>query len=130
MLIVTWAVDIGAFFVGSYLGRVKLAIKISPNKTLEGALGGILLGTLSAYFFARWAELSYFVFIPLGFLLSINGQLGDLFESCLKRNLSCKDSGGFFPGHGGVLDRLDSLLFNIPFAYYYLSICLLFGSKL
>lgn len=130
ILIVTWVMDIAAFFVGSYLGRRKLAVQISPNKTMEGAIGGLIFGTLAAYIFARWTQLPYGIFLPLGFFLSLTGQMGDLFESCLKRNLSCKDSGRFFPGHGGVLDRIDSLLFNIPFAYYYLSICLLIGSQL
>ncbi len=130
ILITTWATDIGAFFIGTYLGKTKLAPRISPNKTIEGAVGGLLCGFLAAAIFAYLVKLPVAMFLPLGFVLPITGQLGDLYESGLKRNLACKDSGTFFPGHGGVLDRIDSLLFNIPLAYYYLSIYITIGGIL
>ncbi len=130
ILITTWATDIGAYFIGTYLGKTKLAPRISPNKTIEGAAGGLLCGLLAAAIFARLIKLPMAIFLPLGFVLPLTGQIGDLYESGLKRNLACKDSGTFFPGHGGVLDRIDSLLFNIPLAYYYLSIYIAIGGIL
>ncbi len=124
VFIVTWITDIGAYFIGSSLGKNKLSPKVSPNKTWEGAIGGGILGFASAVIMSFFSPLNLFAFIFLGFLMSIAGQFGDLVESCLKRKANISDTGTIFPGHGGALDRCDSLLFNIPLAYYFLSIFL------
>jgi phosphatidate cytidylyltransferase len=118
---VTWVGDIVAYLVGIALGRHRLLPKVSPNKTVEGAVGG-LLGSTAAGLVCAWE------FVPLltpltGALLGlaggILGQLGDLVESLLKRDVGIKDTAGLIPGHGGVLDRFDSLLFSAPLLYYY-----------
>ncbi len=118
-LIVTWITDISAFFVGTNLGKKKLAPAISPKKSVEGAIGGGILGVMVAlgmgWFFA-WPLVPVLV---LGIILATVGQAGDLVESCLKRNAGIKDSGNSLPGHGGFLDRMDSLIFTIPVAYYF-----------
>lgn len=111
--------DIGGFFVGKFLGRHKLCPSISPGKTVEGSLGGILIGILTS---ATWG---YFTKIPLvhciilAVLISIFAQLGDLWESILKRDVSVKDSGDIIAGHGGALDRFDSLFVTSPVACLY-----------
>ncbi|MBI4042097.1 MAG: phosphatidate cytidylyltransferase [Deltaproteobacteria bacterium] len=120
-LIIPWAYDTGAYFVGRKMGKQKLYLVVSPGKTLEGAVGGALLT------FAALAFFRYFFFknlnLPDLLLLSILGslfaQIGDLFESLIKRGLGIKDSGRLIPGHGGILDRLDALLFTFPFVYTY-----------
>lgn len=115
--------DTAAFFVGSALGRRPLAPAISPGKTMEGAAGGLVGGVVGAL--AVWA--AGLPGVPawhaglLGFVVAILGMLGDLLESLLKRWAGVKDSGRLFPGHGGMLDRLDSLLFGAPILYYYFS---------
>lgn len=122
LLLVTWLGDTGAYLAGKTLGRHKLAPEISPNKTVEGLIGGLLLATLGAYA----AKLS---FVPtmtswdcvlLGLGLGATGALGDLVESAMKRSAGVKDAGHLLIGHGGFLDRLDSLLFTAPAFYYYL----------
>jgi phosphatidate cytidylyltransferase len=113
--------DTASFFVGHALGRRKLAPRLSPKKTVEGALGGLLGGALGAVVL-RWACLRSMPLAHaalLGLAGSALGQAGDLFESLLKRWAGVKDSGRLFPGHGGMLDRLDSLLFAAPLLYYY-----------
>jgi phosphatidate cytidylyltransferase len=123
LLAIIMAADTLAFFVGSALGRRKLAPAISPGKTLEGAAGGLLGGIAGAM--AVWA--AGLPGVPawhaglLGAVVAILGMLGDLLESLLKRWAGVKDSGRLFPGHGGMLDRLDSLLFGAPVLYYYFS---------
>jgi len=113
--------DISAFYVGKSLGKTKLMPMVSAGKTVEGAIGstiGTMLGcVLFKVLFLH--DLPLFHSITLGFLGSIIGQLGDLCESTLKRIFMVKDSGVLLPGHGGILDRLDSLIFLIPFVYYY-----------
>jgi len=123
LLIVTvWAGDIFAFFSGSLIGKHKLYPKISPNKTYEGlggAIGGsILVALVYSYFFIP--RLSVGLCILLAFGLTILGQLGDFTESMLKRSAQVKDSGSLIPGHGGMLDRMDSFLFSAPFLHYFL----------
>lgn len=119
--------DAGAYFAGRKWGRRKLAPKISPGKTVEGALGGVAAGTLAALackgvFDVFWPELStgmsWTVAAPLGLVLSVAGMIGDLVESLLKRDAALKDAGTLLPGMGGVLDRIDSALLAIPVMYY------------
>ena len=107
--IVTWSTDIGAYFAGRSFGRLKLAPSISPNKTLEGLLGGIAAATL---FGGAWALSNGLgvALLAFGPLFAIAAQMGDLFESGMKRRAGVKDSGEWLPGHGGVLDRLDGLV--------------------
>ena len=118
--------DVGAYVIGSRFGHVKLAKYISPKKTVEGAVGGVLIGVLSGL--GLWLVLDeYHTFIGLtgviglSFILGIIGQLGDLFESLLKRDLKIKDFGHFIPGFGGVLDLLDSMYFATPALYFYIT---------
>ncbi len=117
---VTWSADAGAYFVGSRFGKHKLAPRLSPNKTVEGALGGMLFSTIMSLAWGTWIGLPWWHCVFLGPVLGALGQVGDLCESALKRDLGVKDFGGLLPGHGGVLDRFDSLLFTAPIAYYYL----------
>ena len=113
-----------AFFVGKLLGRHRLAPNISPAKTWEGAVGGVLGSILVSLFFVLPTPLelplSYGQAIVLGLLVSVFGQLGDLVESLLKRNMQVKDSGNAIPGHGGFLDRIDSVIFAGVVVYYYI----------
>jgi phosphatidate cytidylyltransferase len=113
--------DSAAYFTGINLGRRKLYPAISPNKSVEGALGGLLGSFVGALLFKYgfFPELSVGDCIFLGLGLGALGQLGDLFESMLKRSFGVKDSGTLIPGHGGILDRLDSLIFAFAPAYYY-----------
>ena len=121
LLLTIWATDVGAFFVGRRWGKHKLAPLISPGKTFAGFWGGLLAATLTS------GGMAYTVSLPFGWvegflfggILSIIGQVGDLAESLLKREACVKDSSQLIPGHGGLLDRLDSLLFAIP-AFYLL----------
>jgi phosphatidate cytidylyltransferase len=123
LLAIIMASDTVAFFVGSALGRRPLAPAISPGKTIEGAAGGLVGGVVGAL--AVWAAglpgVPAWHAALLGFVVAILGMLGDLLESLLKRWAGVKDSGRLFPGHGGMLDRLDSLLFGGPILYYYFS---------
>jgi phosphatidate cytidylyltransferase len=114
-----WAGDIGAFYIGSRLGQRPLAPRISPRKTVEGALGGIAVSMVVAIAgsFWIWPALPRGRAAVLSLLLAIAGILGDLCESAVKRGAAVKDSGTLIPGHGGVLDRLDSLMFACPVLY-------------
>jgi len=121
VLLVVMLGDTAAYFVGINFGRRKLYPEISPNKSREGAIGG-LFGSLAAAVIAKvwfFAALTIADCLLLGLVLGVLGQLGDLFESLLKRSFGVKDSSALIPGHGGLLDRLDSLLFAFPPAYYY-----------
>jgi phosphatidate cytidylyltransferase len=124
VLVVVMAGDTCAYFVGRRLGRKKLAPEISPGKTVEGAigyvLGSILAGCLTGISLAL--GLNGWELALLSALLSILGQLGDLFESWIKRVFTVKDSGRLLPGHGGLLDRLDSLIFPAVFTTTYLKV--------
>ena len=121
-LVASFATDIGAYFVGRTLGRQKLAPEISPGKTVEGSLGGIAVSFLAlALYTGLVREVFPFGLLELwlfSLLLSLAAQLGDLVESMLKRYCGVKDSGHFLPGHGGLLDRIDSLLFTVPLTYF------------
>jgi len=122
-LFITWASDTTAFFIGKALGRHHLVPNISPAKTWEGAVAGIGGAIImSVLFFTHTPfhlPLSYGQAILLSVLVSVFGQLGDLVESLLKRNMGVKDSGGLIPGHGGFLDRIDSVVFAVVVVYYY-----------
>lgn len=119
-LLVIWTTDSGAYFTGRKLGKRKLWPEISPNKTVEGFLGGILFAVLFAFVFQLFYPIasSYFVLAIVTIIASIVGQLGDLVESALKRHFEVKDSGNLLPGHGGILDRFDSLLFVLPLIHF------------
>lgn len=114
LFVVIWATDIGAYLVGRQFGKNKLAPSVSPNKTVEGSLGGVvlamLIGVIYVHFFKPNLGNTHHVWL-LSIILSVVGQLGDLVESAIKRHYGVKDSGKLLPGHGGVLDRFDSLLF-------------------
>jgi len=123
LLVVTWAADTGAYYVGTLYGRWALAPRISPKKTVEGLAGG-LFGAMIIAYAARWwfwPDLSTLDCLALAVLLTFVGVWGDLVESAIKRSVGVKDSGGLLPGHGGMLDRLDSLLFTAPAFYYYVT---------
>lgn len=114
MLLVTSAADIGAYFTGRAIGRHKLAPQVSPGKTWEGVAGGIALVTLVAAVAARWLPVATGPFILLCICVALLSVVGDLSESLFKRQAGIKDSGSLFPGHGGVLDRVDSLTAAAP----------------
>lgn len=116
VLFVIWATDTGAYFFGRAFGKKKLWPKISPNKTIEGAVGGIVLACVVGVVFQLVDPFPYTMFTMIGItiLVSVFGQIGDLVESAFKRYYDVKDSGNILPGHGGILDRLDSLLFVLP----------------
>ncbi len=115
---ITWASDTGAYFSGRYFGKNKLWPKISPKKTIEGSIGGIFSSLAVAVIYNYFFNLNdYLIIIWLSILISIVGQLGDLVESALKRAKNVKDSGSILPGHGGILDRFDSLIFIFLFLY-------------
>lgn len=125
LLIITWANDTGAYLVGTKLGKNKIFPRISPKKTIEGSIGGIIFGIASTFAFKGWLNLTFNELLSLGLLISIIAQLGDLFESVLKRGSGIKDSGTLIPGHGGILDCLDSLMFTAPVFYYYIILLIL-----
>ena len=123
LMAVVWLGDTGAFFIGSKYGKRKLYPKISPKKSLEGALGGIIFSIVAATL-CKWIffwSLDYVDCIVLGTIGGVFGQAGDLIESMIKRAASVKDSGTVMPGHGGVFDRFDGIIFAAPFFYFYVS---------
>jgi phosphatidate cytidylyltransferase len=113
--------DVGAYYVGKTFGKHKLIPKVSPGKTWEGAIGGLVLSAAFAALASFWffPELPYKFSIPLAVVMCVVGILGDLAESAMKRGAGAKDAARILPGHGGLLDRLDSLLFNAPILYYF-----------
>lgn len=115
-----WATDTFAYFIGRWCGRHKLAPQLSPGKTIEGSIGGLVGAILVGGAFGHWIHLPLEHGLAVGALAGVMGQVGDLFESALKRELGIKDFGRVLPGHGGALDRFDSLLFVAPLAYLYL----------
>lgn len=121
VFVVVWSTDIGAYMIGRKIGKHKLWPVISPNKTWEGAIGAVICALIcSAIYMAIMGNLginfntSELTMIVLAFFLSIVGQMGDLVESAYKRFYGVKDSGKILPGHGGILDRFDSMLFVLP----------------
>jgi len=127
---VTWIGETAAYLVGSTLGRHQLAPVVSPKKTMEGSLAQLLVSAPAALVAGAWLfpERSAWDAVVVGLLLGVVGQLGDLVESLLKRSVGTKDTGHIIPGHGGMLDRLDGLLFNAPVLFYYVTYGRLVGA--
>lgn len=121
VLVLAFAGDITALYVGKYFGKHKLSPIISPGKTVEGTIGLILGSTVACLIFSYFSfpDVSLVKTGILAFIGSIVGQLGDLSESAIKRNYGLKDASALLPGHGGIMDRMDCLLFIVPFVYYY-----------
>ena len=123
-LFIVWATDSGAYLIGRRYGVRRLAPHVSPNKTIEGSLGGIASAVLLTFIFMLFdrnvaAPHHMFVMLLFTVFFSIAGQFGDLVESAIKRHFGVKDSGKFIPGHGGVLDRFDSMLFVFPLMHFF-----------
>ncbi|MBX3162103.1 MAG: phosphatidate cytidylyltransferase [Deltaproteobacteria bacterium] len=125
VLLIAWIADTGAYFAGRFLGKTKLYEAVSPKKTWAGAWGG-LAGSLASIILMKLAfldrELSWLDVFLLGIPAGVLGQLGDLTESLIKRSTGVKDSGSLLPGHGGILDRIDAVLFIAPYVYAYLMV--------
>ncbi len=122
VLIVTWAADIGGYYIGASMGRRPIAPRLSPKKTIEGFIAGVIFSVILALVSHLWflSFLTIHDCIIIGIVLACVGLIGDLAESAFKRNAGIKDSGSLIPGHGGVLDRIDSLLLTAPAFYYYI----------
>lgn len=116
VILLVWSIDSGAYIFGYILGRHKLIPNVSPNKTWEGLIGGLFISMLFAYLFNKYVSLNikYFTLIICSLITMLSSILGDLTESMLKREAGMKDSGNLIPGHGGILDRIDSLIAAIP----------------
>lgn len=127
LLSIIWSGDTLAFYTGSWFGRHKLCERISPKKTVEGMIGGLLGSALAASLLGHvWLpEASLLSCLFLGLALGSIGQMGDMSESIIKRWAGAKESGGILPGHGGLLDRIDGLIFNVPLFYFYVTMVLL-----
>ena len=117
-LFTTWMSDTAAYIFGTFLGSKHIFPTISPKKTLEGSIGGMLGGSFCGLLFCFYLPINPFLLFLLGLLASVFGQSGDLFESMIKRTFNIKDSGRIIPGHGGVLDCMDSILFSVPVLYF------------
>jgi len=119
-LLIVWTTDSGAYFIGRKLGKKKLWPEISPNKTVEGFIGGIITAVVFACIMQMIYPIasSWLVLVVISIIASIFGQMGDLVESAIKRHYGVKDSGKLLPGHGGILDRFDSLLFVLPLLHF------------
>lgn len=124
VFVATWACDTGAFFVGIKFGRTKLAPNISPHKTVEGSIGGLVFSAIGSLLFAMivLSQVEPINALFLGLIVGIFSQIGDLSASLIKRFCHIKDFSHIIPGHGGILDRFDSALFSFPVAYYYILI--------
>lgn len=121
--ILIWVNDSAAYMIGKNFGKQKLFPSISPKKTVEGFLGGLFFACISSYFIATYTEtLGFTPWLILAIVVSVFGTFGDLIESKFKRQAGVKDSGVIMPGHGGLLDRLDSIIFAAPFIYLFLRI--------
>lgn len=119
--LIVMGADTGGYYIGKNFGKRKLVPKISPGKTWAGVIGGILFSSIFAVIssFTFFPELTYKISIPLAIIMTVIGLFGDLAESAMKRGSNTKDAANILPGHGGLLDRLDSLLFNAPILYYF-----------
>ncbi len=118
-LVITWAGDTAAYFVGRAVGKHPLAPHISPKKTWEGSVGSMVESLLVAWVFSYWIRIPLGHLVAMAVIGNVAGQMGDLLESAYKRSAGVKDSGGLLPGHGGVLDRIDALILCIPVIWYY-----------
>ncbi len=119
--ILVWVNDTFAYLIGKTVGKQKLFPRISPKKTVEGFLGGLFFSCVSSYFIAKFTgTLDFTTWLIMSIIISVFGTLGDLIESKYKRQANVKDSGVIMPGHGGLLDRLDSIIFAAPFIYLFL----------
>ena len=123
ILCTAWLSDTGGYFAGKYLGKRKLYPAVSPNKTWAGSIGGVVTAIAGGFVLERWRvqlhDLTWYDVVLLTGLGSVFGQIGDLAESLLKRSRGVKDSGAILPGHGGLLDRVDAVLFVAPYFYLY-----------
>ena len=126
LLLTVWAGDTCAYFVGTLIGKHKLYPRISPKKTVEGLLGGLAGSIIVAFVFRTFflKDLAWSHVLLIASIILILGQFGDFGESMIKRSVNVKDSSRLIPGHGGILDRLDSFLFSTPFLYYYVRMAL------
>ncbi|QWX84379.1 phosphatidate cytidylyltransferase [Cellulophaga sp. HaHaR_3_176] len=123
IFILIWVNDSFAYLVGKSIGKNKLFPSVSPKKTWEGAIGGLVFSLIAAFIMSKFeAHISLYQWLILAIVIVVTGNLGDLLESKFKRAAGVKDSGAILPGHGGMLDRLDSLVFAAPFAYLTLNI--------
>jgi phosphatidate cytidylyltransferase len=121
LLIIIWASDTGAYFSGSIFGRTKLFARISPKKSWEGSIGGAVIAVVCSYFISRYfTDLNFIEWVVVSLIVVVTGTYGDLVESMFKRTMSIKDSGNVIPGHGGFLDRFDSLILSVPFVVVFL----------
>jgi phosphatidate cytidylyltransferase len=120
MLFITWALDVGAFFAGKWFGKKKLFPRISPKKTWAGSIGGTAVCLLMALLFQLWPQTQEGIpvlWLASGMIIALFGQWGDLIESMFKRSSAIKDSGSILPGHGGMLDRFDSMYITMPLLF-------------
>ena len=120
--------DVGCYYIGTKFGKRKLAPVISPNKTIEGSMGGIFFAILGALVIGYFIDLQWYLSIFAGLICTVFAQIGDLCESLIKRDAGVKDSGTSLPGHGGFLDRTDSFILTIPIMYYFCK-CLIFHTE-
>ena len=124
LITLTSAADSGAYFIGKFTGKTPFFQQVSPSKTWEGAFGAMLCSIAASVLFAlavsqmNIANISTIHSIAVGIVIGFTGQIGDLYESSMKRKSDLKDSSALLPGHGGILDRIDSVIFNIPVIYY------------
>jgi phosphatidate cytidylyltransferase len=123
LFIIIWSSDVFAYLTGSWLGKHKLFERISPKKSWEGSIGGLVFAMLAAYILSLfYQQLSLPQWLTFAVIVVVTGALGDLVESMLKRQAGVKDSGTLLPGHGGVLDRFDAVLFATPFVFVYVNL--------
>ncbi len=123
VFVLIWTSDIFAYLVGSKFGKNRLFERISPKKSWEGSIGGLIFALIAAYILSLFVDqLNLAQWLLLAVILVISGTIGDLVESLLKRNAGVKDSGTIFPGHGGVLDRFDAILFAIPMVFVFINL--------
>ena len=120
ILILIWVNDSFAYLVGKNFGKHKLFVSVSPKKTIEGFIGGWVFALIASLIISKYSDFNYVSWLIIASLVSIFGTIGDLVESKFKRQANIKDSGSIMPGHGGLLDRLDSLFFAAPFVFLYI----------